>query len=86
MQFNSVHGAETHSRYLATLGFWSERTDSVHDLEETEKTFFLHKKLIEPVSMNDNAKFDAIIGFDILKYYDFSFEMNRGLFTLKLGN
>ena len=86
MQFSSVHRAETHTKYLASLGFWAERTDSARSLAQTEKTFFLHNQLIEPVNMNDNRNFDAIIGIDILKQYDFSFDKLQQTLEIQLNS
>ena len=84
MQFGSIHGPETHTKYLASIGFWAERKNVVHRSDEIERTFFLHDHLIEPVNMNDNAKFDAIIGFDVLKHYDFSFNKSQESFEIRL--
>ena len=86
MQFSSVHRAETHTKYLASIGFWADRTHATHRSEEADRTFFLHHQLIEPVNMNDNAKFDAIIGFDILKHYDFSFETGCQKLEIRLNS
>lgn len=87
MQFSSMHGPETHTKYLASIGFWAERRDHFVEsiISGNEKTFFLHDQLIEPVNMNDNANFDAIIGFDVLKYYDFKYQKNSRLFELHLS-
>lgn len=86
MQFSSMHGPETHTKYLATIGFWAERRYELNDSHsmENEKSFFLHEHLIEPVNMNNNANFDAIIGFDVLRHYDFKYEKNRQVFELHL--
>lgn len=86
MQFSSMHGPETHTRYLASIGFWAERQNQVHISDDHEKSFFLHNQLIEPVNMNNNANFDAIIGFDILKHYDFSFDKSCKIFEIRLSN
>ncbi|PHR21776.1 MAG: hypothetical protein COA41_01330 [Sphingopyxis sp.] len=86
MQFGSMHDTKTHTKYIASIGFWAERKDAAHCLDENDKTFFLHNQLIEPVNMNNNAKFEAIIGFDILKHYDFSFDKNQNSFEILLNN
>jgi len=87
MQFNSMHGPETHTKYLASIGFWAERRNRLDEsnANEPEKSFFLHDRLIEPVNMNDNTNFDAIIGFDVLKHYNFTYDPHRKQFEIRFS-
>ena len=76
MEFASLHGPQTHSRYLAGIGLWARRIDhreSSHAFNEAELSLFAIDQPFEIVDMADNANFDMILGFDVLKEFSFSY-------------
>ena len=82
MQFSGLHGPQTHTRYLASFGFWVHReTGNTSDFQP-EVTLFSLEKPFEVVNMRNNENFDLIIGFDILKNFSFSYDGNTHEFCL----
>lgn len=89
MEFSGLHGPRTHTRYLAAIGFWGRRVDqeiSSIAFDETEQSLFAIEEPIEIVNMDDNVNFDLILGFDVLKHFNFSFDTRSRIFELQLGN
>jgi hypothetical protein len=85
MQFSSLHGPQTHSRYLAGIGLWVKRVDSNEDslrFDAAELSLFSMEEPFEVVDMENNANFDMILGFDILKSFSFSFDTARQVFEI----
>lgn len=85
MQFAGLHGARTHSRYLASIGLWATRTDSSSPAlsqDRVERSLFSIDPPIEAVDMDDNINFDLILGFDVLKQFSFSFDPRQQMFEL----
>lgn len=85
MQFAGLHGPQTHSRYLANIGFWVRRVDGQQrpaEFEQAELSLFNLDPPFEVVDMQDNVNFDLILGFDVLKLMSFSF--NTGLQTFEI--
>lgn len=85
MQFAGLHGARTHTRYLASIGLWASREDSSSQSsfpDRSERTLFAIEPPIEAVDMDDNINFDLILGFDVLKHFSFSYETHDRTFTL----
>lgn len=85
MQFASLHGPRTHSRYLAGIGLWVRRIDHRDQsarYEDAELSLFAIEQPFEVVDMEDNENFDLIVGFDVLKAFDFSFDSRSQTFEL----
>ena len=89
MQFAGLHGARTHSRYLAIIGLWVHRIDR-HDPPDTyshaERSLFNLDETVEVVDMDDNLNFDLILGFDVLKQSTFRFDRNEQTFELQVSD
>lgn len=85
MEFAGLHGRQTHSRYLASIGIWAHRVenkaDSV-DLSSSELSLFSIEAPFEVVNMENNANFDLILGFDVLKLFSFKFDHIEKMFEL----
>ncbi|MFM5924902.1 MAG: retroviral-like aspartic protease family protein [Novosphingobium sp.] len=87
MQFAGLHGPKTHTRYLAAIAFWVKRippSASHRDYESAELTLFSIEEPFEIVDMDENANFEMILGFDILKLFTFSFSASDGIFELRV--
>ena len=85
LEFASLHGPKTHSRYLAGIAFWARRVDGneiAQQFENAELSLFSVEDPFEVVDMEDNSNFDLILGFDILKRFSFRFDSARGEFQL----
>lgn len=85
MQFSGLHGERTHSRYLAGFGFWARRLGndkSQFAYEQAEQTLFNVDGVFEVVNMDDNTKFDLILGFDVLKRFSFNFDRGSQQFEI----
>jgi hypothetical protein len=85
MQFAGIHGPQTHSRYLAGIGLWAKRVDNHNQMsrfQDAELSLFTIEQPFEVVDMQDNANFDLIIGFDVLKSFSFSFDHASQTFEL----
>lgn len=85
MQFSGLHGPQTHSRFLATLGIWATRVDDLtrpNEFDDGEVTLFSVEDPFEIVDMDDNTNFEVILGFDFLKLFDFSFDSASRAFDL----
>lgn len=87
MEFGGLHGTQTHSRYLASIGIWAKRTEpgvSHADFETSESTLFAIENPFEIVDMDENLNFDLILGFDVLKSFPFRFDPNDQSFEIIL--
>jgi predicted aspartyl protease len=85
MEFGGLHGRQTHSRYLASIGIWAHRLEdnkSSIDFGASEISVFAIETPFEVVNMDDNANFDLILGFDVLKQFSFSFDHRSKIFEL----
>lgn len=85
MQFAGIHGPKTHSRYLAGIAFWANRLDGTGVLTgdgQGEQTLYALEDPFEIVDMDNNASFDLILGFDVLKRFSFQFDAANQLFEL----
>ena len=85
MQFSSLHGPKTHSRFLASVGFWARRVFSIGDpiaFDRAEVSLFNLEDPVELVDMADNTNFDLILGFDVLKHLSFNYDGNTRVFEL----
>jgi hypothetical protein len=83
MQFSGLHGAHTHSRFLASIGLWVRRIsidDRLDEYQNAERSLFNLDAPIEVVDMNDNINFDLILGFDVLKQFSFKFDAASHMF------
>jgi hypothetical protein len=74
----NVHDANLHRLYWANLGFWAERA------EDGGRTYFALPAPTEVIDITSNNWFDAIIGMDILQFYELRFE-GSGSFFLRLA-
>jgi hypothetical protein len=89
MQFAGIHGPQTHSRYLAGIGLWAKRVDDNNHtsrFDDAELSLFTIEQPFEVVDMQNNANFDLIIGFDVLKEFSFSFDHTSRMFELIATN
>jgi predicted aspartyl protease len=85
MQLASVHGPQTHSRYLASIALWTKRVDNNRDsvlFNDAELTLFSIENPFEIVDMQDNVNFDMIFGFDILRFFSFSYDAENQAFEI----
>lgn len=85
MEFASLHGPKTHSRYLAGIALWSKRidgTDPDRRFDSAELSLFSIEQPFEVVDMDENSNFDLILGFDVLKGFSFSFDSTRCEFEI----
>lgn len=85
MQFSGLHGPQTHSRYLASLGLWVKRIDGSvgsSSFDHAEISLFNFENPVEVVDMQDNTNFDMILGFDVLKLLSFRFERTTQTFEV----
>lgn len=85
MQFSGLHGAQTHSRYLATIGIWVRRVSDTFadaDFRNAEQSLFNFETPFEVVDMQDNLNFDLILGFDVLKHLKFNFDNESQMFQV----
>lgn len=85
MQFAGLHGPQTHSRYLASIGMWVRRVESSassQDFERSELSIFALEEPFEVVNMEDNTNFDLILGFDVLKQFSFNFDCQNKVFEI----
>jgi hypothetical protein len=85
MQFSSLHGPQTHSRYLAGIGLWAKRIDSDESSSrygDAELSLYTLEQPFEVVDMENNANFDMILGFDIMKTFSFNFDASRQMFEI----
>lgn len=77
MEFAGLHGARTHSRYLANIGLWADQPEL-----GGAQTLYQLEDPVEVVDMENNRNFDLIIGFDVLKLFSFSYDKNAKSFEL----
>ena len=85
MEFSGIHGPQTHSRYLASIGIWAHRVENNSrsaDLASSELSIFAIETPFEVVNMDDNINFDLILGFDVLKKFSFNFDNRDKMFEL----
>ena len=76
MEFASLHGPQTHTRYLAGIALWVQRIDPALAYNSgggSELSLYAIEDPFEVVDMKDNANFDMILGFDVLKAFSFSY-------------
>lgn len=87
MEFASLHGPRTHSRYLAGIAFWVQRIDqllpSYADCGAGTSLYAVEEPF-EVVDMDDNTNFDMILGFDILKLFSFSYSAVGQQFEIRI--
>jgi hypothetical protein len=85
MQFASLHGPQTHSRFLAGIALWVKRIDGSQAslrFEHAEMSLFAMEEPFEVVDMADNMNFDLIRGFDVLKRFAFRFDPAQQVFEI----
>lgn len=85
MQFSGLHGAQTHSRFLASIGLWVRRLNAQNGAlgySDAERSLFNFDSPVEVVDMNDNINFDLILGFDVLKQVSFYFDRANQVFQI----
>ena len=85
MEFSSLHGPQTHSRFLALIGLWAKRVENscaAADFENSETSLFAIENPYEVVDMANNANFDIILGFDVLKMFSFGFDAQTKQFQI----
>ena len=85
LEFASLHGPKTHSRYLAGIAFWVERIEgnaAARIFDDAELSLYAIEDPFEIVDMEDNSNFDLILGFDVLKRFSFSFDATSQQFQL----
>lgn len=87
MQLASVHGPQTHTIYLAAIAFWAHRVDqsgNASRLDQAERSLYAHPDPFEPAGMSDNANYDMILGFDVLKAFSFRFSSAEQSFEIRI--
>lgn len=85
MQFAGIHGPQTHTRYLASISIWAHDTQTGladFNLDDLPLTPYKIEEPIEIVNMNPNENFELILGWDVLKYFSFSFDHMTSDFEL----
>lgn len=85
MQFASLHGPQTHSRYLADIAIWTKRVGenaTASQYEKAELTLYKMPEAFEIADMQNNENFDMILGFDVLKYFSFRFDASHSIFEM----
>ena len=85
LEFASLHGPKTHSRYLAGIAFWVKRIEgnaAARIFDNAELSLYAIEDPFEIVDMEDNSNFDLILGFDVLKRFSFSFDATSQQFQL----
>jgi predicted aspartyl protease len=85
MEFSGLHGPQTHSRYLASIGIWTHRIENNAasvNLAGSELSLFAIETPFEVVNMDDNINFDLILGFDVLKSFSFNFDNRNKVFEI----
>ena len=88
MEFGGLHGTQTHSRHLASIGLWAKRVQgnaSSVDFETTELSLFSIEEPCEVVDMQENSNFDLILGFDVLKMFNFRFDTKEKVFEIVIA-
>ena len=88
MQFSSLHGPQTHSRYLVSIALWANRIDSDGDTQQFERAEvspYIIEEPFEIVDMDNNANFDLILCFDVLKNFSFGFDASNQEFQITVA-
>jgi predicted aspartyl protease len=89
MEFAGIHGPQTHSRYLAGIAIWAKRVQTNEEslrFDGAELSLFTIPSPFEVVDMADNANFDLILGFDVLKEFSFRFDASNQMFEIIVKN
>jgi len=76
----NVHSQALHSLFFVNLGVWC---NGVSEHLEADNTYYGLPEPVEVINIADNSSFDAIIGMDVLRRYDLSFD-RTGHFELRL--
>lgn len=84
MLFSGIHGPRTHTRYLAGIGLWTRRVNGTEtrNIDDAENSLYVIEQPVEIVDMDDNANFELILGFNILKMFSFSFDSSTHNFEM----
>lgn len=77
----NVHNENMHSLFWANVGIWSNGTTD--DMEERNGYFALSDPT-EVINIADNDNFDAILGMDVLRFFDVRFD-RTGAFEIKMA-
>jgi hypothetical protein len=79
----NVRDEHMHSLFMVKIGFWCE-DEQILDAQQLNKSFYGLDRPTEVINISDNNLFDAIIGMDVLKFFDFRFYKN-GDFVISLA-
>lgn len=85
MEFASLHGSQTHTRYLAGIALWVQRLDrnrSSYSHGDAELSLYAIEEPFEIVDMENNFNFDMILGLDVLKGFSFSYSKSDRHFEI----
>ena len=85
MQFSGIHGPETHTRYLASIGMWAYDIQAgMADVsfDDWPVTLYKIENPIEVVNMNPNTNYELILGWDVLKGFSSGFDHASSQFQL----
>lgn len=77
----NVHSEALHSKFLANIAI---NTNGVSSHREPVIGCFGLPEPVEVIDIDDNARFDAILGMDVLEKFDMRFERS-GDFELAIG-
>jgi hypothetical protein len=77
----NVHSEALHSLFFANLGVWC---NGVAEHLDPVNSYYALPEPVEVINIADNDRFDAIVGMDVLRHFDLSFE-RTGDFELKLN-
>jgi len=78
----NVHNENVHSLFLVKLGFWA--SNETLGYQNTERSYFGLPGATEVINIADNERFDAIIGMDVLQFFDVRFS-KTGEFSINLS-
>lgn len=85
MEFASLHGSQTHTRYLAGIALWVQRIDRQqpsNSQDNAELSLYAIEEPFEVVDMENNSNFDMILGLDVLKGFSFSYSKSDRRFEI----
>lgn len=77
----NVHSEALHSLFFVNLGVWC---NGEADHLEPINSYYALSDPVEVINIGDNDRFDAIIGMDVLRAFDLSFD-RTGHFELRLN-
>ena len=77
----NVHSEALHSLFFVHLGVWC---NGVTEHMNEVNSYFALPDPVEVINIADNDRFDAIVGMDVLRHFDVSFE-RTGDFELRLN-